>query len=69
MAEFKFTDDQTFALEQLTGFEDYYTLKGYAGTGKTTVITHWVQQMRERPVLARAQDRAHRTHEQGYGST
>jgi exodeoxyribonuclease-5 len=49
VAEFKFTPDQTFALEQLSGFEDYYNLKGYAGTGKTTVITHWVQQMRKRP--------------------
>lgn len=49
MTEFKFTTDQEFALEQLTGFKDYYNLKGYAGTGKTTVITHWVQQMREPP--------------------
>lgn len=49
MAEFKFTSDQEIALEQLTETKDYYCLKGYAGTGKTTVITHWVEQMRKRP--------------------
>ena len=49
MTEFKFTEEQSFALTQLDGEHDYYALKGYAGTGKTTVITHWVKQMRKEP--------------------
>jgi hypothetical protein len=49
MTEFKFTDEQAFALTQLGNGQDYYALKGYAGTGKTTVITHWVKDKRKKP--------------------
>lgn len=50
MTDFKFTDEQELAIESLSNLgEDFYVLKGYAGTGKTTVITYWVQQMLKRP--------------------
>lgn len=49
MTEIKFTSEQEIALDTLGDTKDYYTLKGYAGTGKTTVITYWVQQMRKPP--------------------
>lgn len=49
MAEFKLNEGQEFTLSALSNFEDTYVLKGYAGTGKTTVITRWVRQIRQRP--------------------
>ena len=46
---FQLNEEQEFTLTALSNFEDIYVLKGYAGTGKTTVITHWVQSIRKRP--------------------
>ena len=46
---FKLNEEQTDTLSALSNFDHSYVLKGYAGTGKTTVITHWVQQVRQRP--------------------
>ena len=43
--------DQTEALQALSDFPDnFFVLKGYAGTGKTTVITRWVRDIRKRPI-------------------
>lgn len=49
MTEFKLNPQQEQAFTELADFTDVYVLKGYAGTGKTTVITRWVQAMRKRP--------------------
>lgn len=46
---FKLSEQQQFAMTELSGMKNFYALKGYAGTGKTTVITHWVQEMSKRP--------------------
>ena len=46
---FKLNDEQSLAFDQLSDFTDSYVLKGYAGTGKTTVITRWVQKIRTKP--------------------
>ncbi len=47
---FKLNSEQTETLDRLSEFENVYVLKGYAGTGKTTVITRWVKSIRTRPV-------------------
>lgn len=39
----QFNSEQTEALTKLSNFDNIYILKGYAGTGKTTVITQWAQ--------------------------
>ena len=46
---FQLNSEQALAFDQLSDFTDTYVLKGYAGTGKTTVITRWVELMRKRP--------------------
>ena len=51
---FKLSDQQQFAMTDLTGTEDFYCLKGYAGTGKTTVITHWIKEENPRSVVLTA---------------
>jgi exodeoxyribonuclease-5 len=51
---FKLNEEQLETLERLSDFDDAYVLKGYAGTGKTTVITHWVKKIRERPKDAKS---------------
>ena len=47
---FKLNEEQDEALIDLSAFENIYVLKGYAGTGKTTVITRWVESVRQRPL-------------------
>ena len=42
-------EEQSDTLTALSNFDDSYVLKGYAGTGKTTVITHWVEAIRKKP--------------------
>ena len=46
---FQLNPQQTEALEGLSNFESSFVLKGYAGTGKSTVIAHWVEAMCKRP--------------------
>ena len=41
------SEDQSSALVALSNTKELYCLKGYAGTGKTTVITYWIKN--ERP--------------------
>lgn len=48
--KFVLNSEQTETLTSLSEFQSgFYVLKGYAGTGKTTVITHWIQSIRKRP--------------------
>lgn len=47
--KFQLNEEQALAFDQLSDFTDCYVLKGYAGTGKTTVITRWVEMVRKRP--------------------
>lgn len=52
MTNFTWTDQQTEALDKLSSFSkdsNFFVLKGYAGTGKSTVIAEWVKRMMERP--------------------
>ena len=49
MSAITLNPQQDAALVELSNAEGYYTLKGYAGTGKTTLITHWIKQVRQRP--------------------
>lgn len=49
MTEFALNTEQGDTLVSLSNFDNTYVLKGYAGTGKTTVITRWVQATRKRP--------------------
>lgn len=46
---FKLNTEQGQAIIDLSEFENIYVLKGYAGTGKTTVITRWVEHIRTKP--------------------
>ena len=46
---FQLNPEQEDTLVSLSNFDDAYVLKGYAGTGKTTVITRWVEQIRKKP--------------------
>jgi len=46
---FKLNEEQGASLERINGTEDFFVLKGYAGTGKTTVITHWMEAIRTKP--------------------
>ena len=45
----KLNSEQETSLERISGTEDFFVLKGYAGTGKTTVITHWMEAIRTMP--------------------
>ncbi len=47
--EFTLNPQQAEALEELSDFKNIYVLKGYAGTGKSTVITRWVKKARKKP--------------------
>lgn len=49
MSEIKLNTEQGGTITALSNFENTYVLKGYAGTGKTTVITYWVRAIRKRP--------------------
>lgn len=40
----RLSPQQDTAMVDLSGTQDYYCLKGYAGTGKTTVITYWIKE-------------------------
>jgi len=46
---FQLNAEQVTTLDNLSAFEDIYVLKGYAGTGKTTVITRWIEAIRKKP--------------------
>lgn len=52
MREFTLNAEQTEALDKLSSFSEsknFFVLKGYAGTGKSTVIAEWVKRMTTRP--------------------
>ena len=53
MGNFKFTDSQQFAFDQLVDFirsdsDKVFILKGYAGTGKTTLMKELIDELRKR---------------------
>lgn len=45
-----FNPQQEEALTRLDGAKGFFVLKGYAGTGKTTVITYWMRKIREQRI-------------------